>query len=203
MSPGSPQWRLPCERRILWEWNSWLFKCCTPNWSLRYGTHYILLFRFLWVDLYFWNRRRDWCFDNDNYNIHTCIHTFSSNHNYNSQGSTDKNRLVPDKTRTEQCLKTRDLSGPGPIWFWKVRTDRPLAFRESLTATTTTTVTTTTEPKVANALFWGAKNIVKIGIGVAAGFVVLSGLAHGLWMIGTDSIHVIWLFHFTFFYNWS
>ena len=54
-------------------------------------------------------------------------------------------------------------------------------------ATTTTTITTTTEPKVANAIYWGAKNIVKVAIAITAGFVVLSGIAHGLWMIGTDS----------------
>ena len=54
-------------------------------------------------------------------------------------------------------------------------------------ATTTTTVTTTTEPKVANAIFWGAKNIIKACIAVVTGFVILSVFAHGFWMIGTDS----------------
>ena len=54
-------------------------------------------------------------------------------------------------------------------------------------ATTTTTVTTTTEPKVANAIFWGAKNIVKACIAIVTGFVILSVFAHGFWMIGTDS----------------
>ena len=54
-------------------------------------------------------------------------------------------------------------------------------------ATTTTTVTTTAGPKVANAIFWGAKNIVKACIAIVTGFVILSVFAHGFWMIGTDS----------------
>lgn len=52
------------------------------------------------------------------------------------------------------------------------------------TTTTTTTVSTTPEPKVAGALAWAAKNIVKVIIAIIAGFVVLSGAAHVLWMIG-------------------
>ena len=55
------------------------------------------------------------------------------------------------------------------------------------TTAATTTITTTTEPKIANAIYWGAKNIDKVAIEITAGFVALSGIAHGLWMIGTDS----------------
>ena len=53
------------------------------------------------------------------------------------------------------------------------------------TTTTTTTVSTTPEPKVMSALMWAGKNIIKICIAIVAGFVVLSCVAHVLWMLGT------------------
>ena len=52
------------------------------------------------------------------------------------------------------------------------------------TTTTTTTVSTTPEPKVVHALAWAGKNIAKVFIAIVAGFVVLSCLAHVLWMLG-------------------
>ena len=36
-----------------------------------------------------------------------------------------------------------------------------------------------------SALMWAGKNIIKICIAIVAGFVVLSCVAHVLWMLGT------------------